>query len=437
MEAQIESLLRLSDSKLRSALRDLLLKTEALEKELFETREQLERVKEEAGIADDPIPEFQVDVCPDSEKDTQEPEPDSILYHNRHGDALDDTTVAQEEENAKDSGSSSKSTCWNCEGDHMITDCPKPRDPKTIAKNRKEFMKNQPASTARYHIDEPQRFGHLAPGLPSRKLAQALGLQKDQLPSYVYRMRELGYPPGWLKEAEILSSGVSLYLAENKVVTDFKGNEDGEIQDAEDKLEYDVDKLQEWPGFNVETPKEYREESRFYRCPEIQEKHSKSTMIRVMKPRKQTAYVRGEMMDTSSAKDADDSGLKTPEKPKVAPSTGKLKATEIGTPIVSMYSPYAALPSQINWAKDTTDHILFENLPDSTGKWDQMLGLIKKGRKVRENLKRGLEGDEALKVGDDQEGETDSKKAKVDEKDKSPKPADSAEEVVPLEEGET
>ena len=63
----------------------------------------------------------------------------------------------------------------------------------------------------RYHVDEPQKFGHLQPGLPSSKLREALRLREDQVPEYIYRMRALGYPPGWLLHAEINSSGIQLY----------------------------------------------------------------------------------------------------------------------------------------------------------------------------------------------------------------------------------
>lgn len=33
----------------------------------------------------------------------------------------------------------------------------------------------------------------------------------NKVPPFVYRMRELGYPPGWLKEAEDENSGLMLY----------------------------------------------------------------------------------------------------------------------------------------------------------------------------------------------------------------------------------
>ena len=109
----------------------------------------------------------------------------------------------------------SKGGCFNCgESNCSVGSCPHPRDPKKIAKNRREFLAaNVGLNSARYHEDEPQKFGHLSPGLPSSKLSEALGLRKDELPRYIYMMRELGYPPGWMKHAEIGQSGISLYHA--------------------------------------------------------------------------------------------------------------------------------------------------------------------------------------------------------------------------------
>lgn len=39
----------------------------------------------------------------------------------------------------------------------------------------------------------------------------ALGIDGNTLPPLIYRMRQLGYPPGWLKEAEMENSGLTLY----------------------------------------------------------------------------------------------------------------------------------------------------------------------------------------------------------------------------------
>ena len=64
----------------------------------------------------------------------------------------------------------------------MIADCPLPKNPKEINKNKKEFQASQANfGSARYHIDENQKFGHIRPGLPSDKLRKALGLRDDQV----------------------------------------------------------------------------------------------------------------------------------------------------------------------------------------------------------------------------------------------------------------
>lgn len=47
--------------------------------------------------------------------------------------------------------------------------------------------------------------------LCSQDLLDALGITTNTLPPFIYRMRELGYPPGWLKEAEMENSGLMLY----------------------------------------------------------------------------------------------------------------------------------------------------------------------------------------------------------------------------------
>jgi hypothetical protein len=48
-----------------------------------------------------------------------------------------------------------------------------------------------------------------------------------------------------------------------------------------------------------------------------------------------------------------------------------------------MFSPFAKLPKYENFGKDMTDHVVFENLPNYTGTWDQMTGLI---TKIREGV---------------------------------------------------
>ena len=83
------------------------------------------------------------------------------------------------------------------------------------------------------------------------------------------RMRDLGYPPAWKRFAQVNHSGLSLYMDRGRVLTaeETTNGEDGELeQDFDEKqVQYDAEKLQEWPGFNTDPPKGTQDESRYYR----------------------------------------------------------------------------------------------------------------------------------------------------------------------------
>lgn len=64
---------------------------------------------------------------------------------------------------------------------------------------------------SRYHVEDEQKYGHLIPGRISSQLRYALGLKRNELPLHIYQMRKLGYPPGWLEEARISHSGISMF----------------------------------------------------------------------------------------------------------------------------------------------------------------------------------------------------------------------------------
>ncbi|NWW87248.1 ZCHC8 protein, partial [Rhynochetos jubatus] len=148
-----------------------------------------------------------------------------------------------------------KAHCFNCGSeDHQMKDCPKPRNAARISEKRKEFMEacgdvSNQNFQQRYHAEEvEERFGKFKPGVISGELQDALGVTDRSLPPFIYRMRQLGYPPGWLKEAEMEHSGLALY--------DGKG--DGETEEEglrqSKRITYDVSKLINYPGFNMSTP---------------------------------------------------------------------------------------------------------------------------------------------------------------------------------------
>lgn len=58
------------------------------------------------------------------------------------------------------------------------------------------------------------------------------GLKEDQLPKHIYKMRKMGYPPGWLMEAEAANSGLAMFDRHGREV-DLDGDlmEDGQVPD--------------------------------------------------------------------------------------------------------------------------------------------------------------------------------------------------------------
>ncbi|KAM6155778.1 zinc finger CCHC domain-containing protein 8 [Rhynchocyon petersi] len=157
--------------------------------------------------------------------------------------------------------------CFNCGSEeHQMKDCPMPRNAARISEKRKEYMDacgevNNQSFPQRYHAEEvEERFGRFKPGVISEELQDALGVTDRSLPPFIYRMRQLGYPPGWLKEAELENSGLALY--------DGKDDADGEAETGEvqqnKSVTYDLSKLVNYPGFNISTPRGIPDEWRMF-----------------------------------------------------------------------------------------------------------------------------------------------------------------------------
>ncbi|NXK51204.1 ZCHC8 protein, partial [Chauna torquata] len=148
-----------------------------------------------------------------------------------------------------------KPHCFNCGSEeHQMKDCPKPRNAARISEKRKEYMEacgevSNQNFQQRYHAEEvEERFGKFKPGVISGELQDALGVTAKSLPPFIYRMRQLGYPPGWLKEAEMEHSGLALYDGKDDDGTEDEGSRQPK------RVTYDVSKLINYPGFNISTP---------------------------------------------------------------------------------------------------------------------------------------------------------------------------------------
>ncbi|KAM7391960.1 hypothetical protein PAMP_022606 [Pampus punctatissimus] len=164
-----------------------------------------------------------------------------------------------------------KSICFNCaSSSHQLRDCPNPKDMAAINERRKEFNQNSNQavqSNQRYHADEvEERFSKYKPGIMSEELLSALGIDGNTLPPLIYRMRQLGYPPGWLKEAEMENSGLTMY--------DGNVPKEGENTDKQN-ISYDVTKLVDFPGFNVPAPNKMKDEFMQFGSIPMQSNHMK------------------------------------------------------------------------------------------------------------------------------------------------------------------
>lgn len=198
--------------------------------------------------------------------------------------------LSNDKERAGDkNGSASRRalTCFNCDGDHNLRDCTEPRDQRRINANRK--MKGK---TERYHVDLSQKYGHLRPGQISSKLQKALGLKSKDLPVHIFRMRKLGYPPGWLEEAKVSHSGINLFGSDGAVVLE-SDDEDGQVEQIKDK--YDASKVIEYPGFNVDAPEDAYDDSKMFNCPPMQEEHRKENFLVNLGANVAKAYKRRKM----------------------------------------------------------------------------------------------------------------------------------------------
>ncbi|XP_045152656.1 zinc finger CCHC domain-containing protein 8 [Echinops telfairi] len=196
-----------------------------------------------------------------------------------------------------------KPHCFNCGSEeHQMKECPMPRNAARISEKRKEYMDacgeaNNQSFQQRYHAEEvEERFGRFKPGVISEELQDALGVTDKSLPPFIYRMRQLGYPPGWLKEAELENSGLALY--------DGKDEPDGEAEAGElqqnKSVTYDLSKLVNYPGFNISTPRGIPDEWRMFGSIPMQASQQKDVFANYLTSNFQVPSVRSSSKRSSS-----------------------------------------------------------------------------------------------------------------------------------------
>lgn len=197
----------------------------------------------------------------------------------------------EEDENAGPKGPERlKASCFNCGGEHMITDCKEEKDFQRIRQNRNAFLQQQQQSklqrpsSVRYHQDSDvdPKFSKFRPGHIGQELRKALGLHSDQLPLFIYKMRVMGYPPGWLEDAKVQTSGLAMFDKDGKeVVSNEDTLEEGEVKEKkppEATMDFDMNRIIEYPGFTVPVPEDMIDESQDFGYPPLQGHQLKSTL---------------------------------------------------------------------------------------------------------------------------------------------------------------
>lgn len=239
-------------------------RTFAAEKLIFKSNEPKSRIRAYKKPVT-PLPDndlFQIDTAPATKLNASQ----VPSYKRCHTDVLDEETSNRKKLKAEAVNKcfrpKTQSACFNCgDTDHSLRECTRPRNQNRIQRARKKTTRVE-----RYHVDTEQRFAHIRPGKISSKTRHAMGFTRGELPFIFYRMRVLGYPPAWLEEAKVQSSGMALFNADvsrhrskcsdsTLLIYYMQGTEvqDPEEEEGEaDSFKYDVNKIIDFPGFNVD-----------------------------------------------------------------------------------------------------------------------------------------------------------------------------------------
>ncbi|XP_047069182.1 uncharacterized protein LOC124677230 [Lolium rigidum] len=150
------------------------------------------------------------------------------------------------------------SRCFNCGSySHALKDCPKPRDHVAISNARKQHnskrnLSNVSRGQNRYYQKTPGKFDDLKAGVLGAETRECLGLRENDPPPWLHRMRELGYPPGYLDEVEDEDkpSGITIF-GDGEVKAE---HEEGELPEQGEPSPPLKKMTVEFPGINAPVP---------------------------------------------------------------------------------------------------------------------------------------------------------------------------------------
>ncbi|KAF8777192.1 Zinc finger CCHC domain-containing protein 8 [Argiope bruennichi] len=163
-----------------------------------------------------------------------------------------------------------RKVCFNCGEDHFISKCPHKINYYKVA-NAKKHQRGPPP-TVRYHLNKEQGESGFKPGI----LREAFWLKKQpQFPLYNIPWGLINYPPGWLQEAMVETSGIAVYDSSDSVLRN-ENEENADLTMNRSEIRYDPAKFIDFPGFNVPLPSDYVDECYKLGFPPMQEHHLRS-----------------------------------------------------------------------------------------------------------------------------------------------------------------
>lgn len=232
----------------------------------------------------------------------------------------------------------------------------------------------------------------IKPGAISPQLRQALGIGKDELPVWIYRMRALGYPPGWLRKAVI--DEVNIFDTDVESVPTEKQSS---------AVQYDYSKFIPYPGFNTPLPENSVDYHYYFNMPAMlphqQLDYAKSIFSQQTQQENDKSINRDEKNSPKiTMNDKNEIKTKREEPPEcISPDIDEspspnisLNRTASNTSIklISKGSPMPTAgrkPSLDKFSEGMSELLYFQNLPTSTGVFKGMQGVISTIRSRKSN----------------------------------------------------
>ncbi|KAH9607048.1 hypothetical protein KSS87_013823 [Heliosperma pusillum] len=162
--------------------------------------------------------------------------------------------------------------CFNCGSyNHPLSGCTKSFNKAAVNSARKEFQSKKnpngnPRVVTRYYQNSPSgKFDGIKPGALSAETRKALGLGEFDPPPWLNKMRELGYPPGYLDlEEKDQPSGIAIFGDDETQKVDVINDPPLDERKSQKKM------MTEFPGINAPIP-ENADQSLWAtpRCPTI------------------------------------------------------------------------------------------------------------------------------------------------------------------------